>query len=322
MQVGLWIWSLVVAFALTAAFLPFLIRYFRAHGEGQTIWEKGLSWHEKKNGTPTMGGLMFISATVVTTIVIGLLRGNLDTSAGILLFTMVFYGLLGMWDDSIKVFNRQNDGLKAWQKLLGQIVGAVIFMIVFMHEGFSMSLHIPFIGNVALGLLYPVFAIIWLIGFSNAVNLTDGLDGLATGLSIISFLAYAVIAQHQHQYGVLLFCAAVVGALAAFLLWNHKPAQIFMGDMGSLALGGSLAAVAILLHHELSLLWVGGVFVIETATVIIQVSYFRMTHGKRLFKMTPIHHQFELDGWSEWRIDGTFWAIGAVLALTGVWAMW
>lgn len=322
MQLGLWIGSLGVAFAITALCLPGLIRYFRAHGEGQTIWEKGLSWHEKKNGTPTMGGLMFIVAIVITVIGIGLWQHVLNSSAGILLFTLVFYGLLGMWDDSIKVFERQNDGLKAWQKMLGQIVGAIIFMLVLGHEGFSTSLHVPLLGNLSLGVGYIIFAIIWLIGFSNAVNLTDGLDGLATGLSIIAFLAYALIAQHQHQSGVQVFCLAVVGALVAFLLWNHKPAKIFMGDMGSLALGGSLAAVAILLHHELSLLWVGGVFVIETATVIIQVSYFRLTHGKRLFKMTPIHHQFELDGWGEWRIDLTFWAVGAFLAATGVWAMW
>ncbi|GKT03576.1 phospho-N-acetylmuramoyl-pentapeptide-transferase [Furfurilactobacillus sp. WILCCON 0119] len=322
MQLNIWIWSLVVAFAITAIFLPFLIRYFRAHGEGQTIWEKGLSWHEKKNGTPTMGGLMFIVAAIVTTLIVGLVQHHLDGSAGMLMFTMIFYGALGMWDDSIKVFNRQNDGLKARQKMLGQIIGAVVFVIMFAIAGFSMNLHVPFVGNVPLGIGYGLFAIIWLIGFSNAVNLTDGLDGLATGLSIIAFLAYGIIAQHQQQYGVMTFCLATVGALAAFLLWNHKPAQIFMGDMGSLALGGALAAVAILLHHELSLLWVGGVFVTETATVMIQVSYFHITHGKRLFKMTPIHHQFELDGWGEWRIDLTFWAIGAVMAITGIWAMW
>ncbi|MYV04628.1 phospho-N-acetylmuramoyl-pentapeptide-transferase [Furfurilactobacillus milii] len=322
MQVRIWLWSLIIAFAVAAIFLPFLIRYFRAHGEGQTIWEKGLSWHEKKNGTPTMGGLMFITASVVATLIVGIWQHVLNGSAGILLFTLVFYGLLGMWDDSIKVFNRQNDGLKAWQKMLGQIVGAIVFIIVFSYEGFSMSLRVPFIGDVPLGVGYVLFAIIWLIGFSNAVNLTDGLDGLATGLSIIAFLAYGIIAQHQRQYGVMVFCLTVVGALAAFLIWNHKPAKIFMGDMGSLALGGALAAVSLLLHHELSLLWVGGVFVIETATVMIQVSYFHITHGKRLFKMTPIHHQFELDGWGEWRIDLTFWAIGAVFAATGVWAMW
>ncbi len=158
----------------------------------------------------------------------------------------------------------------------------------------------------------------WLL---KRVNLTDGLDGLVAGLGSISFAAYAIVAWHQKQLDVAMFCIAVVGGLLAFLIYNHKPAKIFMGDMGSLALGGALATVSILLHHELSLIWIGLIFVIETLSVMLQVLSFKLT-GKRIFLMSPIHHHFEMKGWSEWRIDLTFWAVGLITALTGIWAMW
>ena len=160
------------------------------------------------------------------------------------------------------------------------------------------------------------------MGFSNAVNLTDGIDGLVAGQAAIAFALYAILAYHQDQFGIMLFCVAVVGALVGFLIFNHNPAKIFMGDMGSLALGGALAAVAFLLQHPFSLLFIGIIFVIETATVIIQVTYYHRT-GKRLFKMTPIHHQFEMDGWNEWKIDTVFWLVGAVVgAITLVVIIW
>ncbi|WP_429971260.1 phospho-N-acetylmuramoyl-pentapeptide-transferase [Fructilactobacillus sp. Tb1] len=314
-----WLLPLLGGFFLTLIITPFLISYFRAHKEGQVIWTQGLSWHAKKGGTPTMGGLGFITATIITGLVYGFVFHALNASLLILMFVFLFFGLIGMWDDSIKVFNHQNDGFKAWQKFALQVVGSLIFALVYYANGFPMAIN--FFGtDLYLGFFYILFVIFWITGFSNAVNLTDGLDGLASGLSAISFGAYAVVAYAQAQYEVMAFCLTIVGALLGFLVFNHKPAKIFMGDMGSLALGAALAAVSIMLHHELSLLWIGLLFVVETLSVIIQVSCYRLT-GKRIFKMTPIHHSFEMSGWSEWKIDIVFWLVGLFAAVTGVWVM-
>ncbi|KID41306.1 phospho-N-acetylmuramoyl-pentapeptide-transferase [Fructilactobacillus fructivorans] len=312
-----WLIPLVGGFIITLGLTPVLVSYFRSKHEGQMIREEGPSWHENKSGTPTMGGLGFIIAIVITCLVYGLVVNQLKSTLLILLFVLVFYGLIGMWDDSIKLFKRQNEGFKAWQKFLLQIVGALVFAWVYYADGFPMSIRFFNLGEIPLGYFYVLFIIFWLAGFSNAVNLTDGLDGLVSGLAIIAFGAYAVVAYFQHQFEVEIFCMSVAGALLAFLIFNHKPAKIFMGDMGSLALGGALAAVSILLHHELSLLWIGLVFVIETASVILQVTSFKLT-GKRIFKMTPIHHSFEMMGWSEWKIDIVFWLVGLFTAITGV----
>ena len=172
-------------------------------------------------------------------------------------------------------------------------------------------------GTTSIGWIYALFIIFWMVGFSNAVNLTDGLDGLVTGLAVISFGAYFVIALFQKQTEVAVFCLTIIGALLGFFPFNHKPAQIFMGDMGSLALGASLAAVSLLLHHEWSLLIISLVYVLETASVILQVASFKTT-GKRIFKMTPIHHTFEMIGWSEWKIDLTFWGFQLICAIIAV----
>lgn len=307
---------IIISFLITLIFMPSLIGYFRRKHEGQMIREEGPKWHEKKSGTPTMGGLLFIIAIIIASLISGGVAHMMNPTLLILLFILVLYGLLGMWDDSIKLFRRQNEGLKAWQKLAGQIVGGLIFTLVYAHH-FPLALKIPFMGDLHLGWFYAIFIIFYLTGFSNAVNLTDGLDGLVSGLSIIAFLAYAVVALVQHQMDVAIFCLAVVGSLCAFMVFNHKPAKIFMGDMGSLALGGSLAAVSILVHHELSLIWIGFMFVLETLSVMIQVTSFKLT-GKRVFLMSPIHHHFEMLGWSEWKIDIVFWSVGTILAITGV----
>lgn len=307
----------IISFLITIIFMPQLIKYFRNRNEGQMIREEGPSWHEKKSGTPTMGGLMFILAIVIADVIGGFAFHENTASFWILLFILVLYGLVGMWDDSIKLFHRQNEGLKAWQKMSAQILGALIFAAVYVHEGFPLALKLPFGPDLSLGYFYILFIVFWLVGFSNAVNLTDGLDGLVSGLSVIAFSAYGIIALHQSQSSVAMFCFTVVGALLAFFVFNHKPAKIFMGDMGSLALGGALATVSILVHHELSLLWIGIIFVMETASVILQVTSFKLT-GKRIFKMTPIHHHFEMLGWSEWKVDTVFWLIGLVTAVTGV----
>ncbi|MGQ2282081.1 phospho-N-acetylmuramoyl-pentapeptide-transferase [Apilactobacillus kunkeei] len=307
---------IIISFLITLIFMPSLIGYFRRKHEGQMIREEGPKWHEKKSGTPTMGGLLFIIAIIIASLISGGVAHMMNPTLLILLFILVLYGLLGMWDDSIKLFRRQNEGLKAWQKLAGQIVGGLIFTFVYANH-FPLALKIPFMGDLHLGWFYAIFIIFYLTGFSNAVNLTDGLDGLVSGLSIIAFLAYAVVALVQHQMDVAIFCLAVVGALCAFMVFNHKPAKIFMGDMGSLALGGSLAAVSILVHHELSLIWIGFMFVLETLSVMIQVTSFKLT-GKRVFLMSPIHHHFEMLGWSEWKIDIVFWSVCTILAITGV----
>lgn len=302
-----------LSLVLTVVFLPLFISYAHKKKQGQMIREEGPKWHEKKSGTPTMGGFVFNFVILFTSIVVPIIFHNLNPQILILDFILILYGFLGFWDDSIKLWKKQNEGLKPWQKLAGQIVGGIVFLFVYRFEGFPFS--ISFFGHeLHLGFIFILFVIFWLVGFSNAVNLTDGIDGLVAGQATIAFGAYAVIAYVQAQYAVLTFCLAVMGALLAFLGFNHKPAKIFMGDMGSLALGGALAAVSILLHHELSLLLIGIIFVCETASVMLQVAYFRKT-GKRLFKMSPIHHHFELSGWSEWRIDLTFWGVGLLAAV-------
>ena len=308
--------TLVCSFLITFLLMPSLIRYFRAKKEGQQIRKEGPKWHAKKAGTPTMGGLLFIISAVITILVVGGFLGMLTNTMWALLFILVVYGLIGMWDDSIKIFHHQNEGFKAWQKALCQVIAAMVFTVIYQHEGFQMGF-----GTSQIGWWYGLFIIFWIVGFSNAVNLTDGLDGLVSGLSIISFLAYLIIALvniNQPGYAeIALFCLARIGTLCGFFPYNHKPAKIFMGDMGSLAIGASLAAVSLLLHHEWSLLVIGIVYVCETASVIMQVASFKLT-GKRIFKMTPIHHHFELCGWSEWKIDIVFWCVGLIASIIAV----
>lgn len=308
--------TLICSFLITFLLMPSLIRYFHAKKEGQQIRKEGPKWHAKKAGTPTMGGLLFIISAVITILVVAGFLGMLTNTMWVLLFILVVYGLIGMWDDSIKIFHHQNEGFKAWQKALCQVIAAMIFTVIYQHEGFQMGF-----GTSQVGWWYGLFIIFWIVGFSNAVNLTDGLDGLVSGLSIISFLAYLIIALvniNQPGYAeIALFCLAMIGTLCGFFPYNHKPAKIFMGDMGSLAIGASLAAVSLLLHHEWSLLVIGIVYVCETASVIMQVASFKLT-GKRIFKMTPIHHHFELCGWSEWKIDIVFWCVGLIASIIAV----
>ncbi|WP_435302717.1 phospho-N-acetylmuramoyl-pentapeptide-transferase [Ligilactobacillus cholophilus] len=307
---------LLMSMVLTAVCLPVFINYAHKKKQGQMIREEGPKWHEKKSGTPTMGGFVFNFVILFTGIMVSLMYHCLNPQILILNFILILYGFLGFWDDSIKLWKKQNEGLKPWQKLAGQIVGGIVFLLVYHFEGLPFSINL-FGYEVNLGFIFVLFVIFWLVGFSNAVNLTDGIDGLVAGQSIIAFGAYAVIAFAQHQYDVLVFCLSVIGALIAFLLFNHKPAKIFMGDMGSLALGGALAAVSILVHHALSLLIIGIIFVIETLSVILQVTSFKLT-GKRIFKMSPIHHHFEMCGWNEWKIDIVFWTIGLIAAAISV----
>jgi phospho-N-acetylmuramoyl-pentapeptide-transferase len=281
--------------------------------QGQEIRDEGPKWHNSKAGTPTMGGLGFLAAAVITAIWFSLWAHQMTTSLLILVFVLLLYGIIGFLDDFIKLSKKQNEGLTSGQKFIAQVIVAIVFYIVYRMEGYPNTLN--FFGiDLPLNIIYGLFVIIWLVGFSNAVNLTDGIDGLVSGLGTISFATYGIIAWHQQQYEVLIVCLAVMGGLVGFFPYNKKPAKIFMGDVGSLALGGLLAAVSIILHQEWTLLLVGLVYIFETASVIIQVTSFKMT-GKRVFKMSPLHHHFEMSGWSEWKVDTVFWAIGLIASI-------
>lgn len=306
------------SFALTVAIMPLFIGYFQMKKQGQTTREDGPTWHNVKTGTPTMGGVVFLIAAFITSLFVGFWKQALTPTLLICLFILVLYGLLGFLDDFIKIFKKRNMGLNSKQKLLGQILGGLIFYWVYRSEGLPDSLDFFGLTTIHLGIFYGIFVIFWLVGFSNAVNLTDGIDGLVAGLGTISFGTYAIIAWKQQQYDVLIVCLAVIGGLLGFFPYNKKPAKIFMGDVGSLALGGLLAAISILLRQEWTLLLIGLVYVCETASVILQVASYKL-FGKRIFKMSPIHHHFEMCGWSEWKIDIVFWSTALVCSVLTLW---
>lgn len=309
---------IVCSFAITVAVMPMFIGYFQMKKQGQTTREDGPTWHNVKTGTPTMGGLVFLVASFITSLLVGLWKQELTPSLLIILFILVLYGILGFLDDFIKVFKKRNLGLNSRQKLIGQIIGGLVFYFVYRSEGLPDTLDLFGVVTLPLGIFYGVFVIFWLVGFSNAVNLTDGIDGLVAGLGTISFATYAIIAWKQQQFDVVIICLSVIGGLLGFFPYNRKPAKIFMGDVGSLALGGLLAAISIILRQEWTLLLIGLVYVCETASVILQVASFKL-FGKRIFKMSPIHHHFEMCGWSEWKIDVIFWLAGAVCSAITLW---
>lgn len=309
---------IVGSFAITVAVMPMFIGYFQMKKQGQITREDGPTWHNVKTGTPTMGGVVFLVASFITSLLVGLWKQELTPSLLIILFILVLYGLLGFLDDFIKVFKKRNMGLNSRQKLIGQIIGGLVFYGVYRSEGLPDSLDLFGVVSLPLGIFYGVFVIFWLVGFSNAVNLTDGIDGLVAGLGTISFATYGIIAWKQQQFDVVIICLSVIGGLLGFFPYNRKPAKIFMGDVGSLALGGLLAAISILLRQEWTLLLIGLVYVCETASVILQVASFKL-FGKRIFKMSPIHHHFEMSGWSEWKIDIVFWLIGAICSGITLW---
>lgn len=311
---------IAVSFALTVAIMPLFIGYFQMKKQGQVTREDGPTWHNVKTGTPTMGGVVFLIASFVTSIVAGYWLDQLTPSLLIILFILVLYGLLGFLDDFIKVFKKRNLGLNSRQKLFGQILGGIIFYLVYRNEGFADTLDLFGLVSVPLGIFYGVFIIFWLVGFSNAVNLTDGIDGLVSGLGTISFATYGIIAWKQQQFDVVIICLSVIGGLIGFFPYNKKPAKIFMGDVGSLALGGLLAAISIILRQEWTLLLIGLVYVCETASVILQVGSFKL-FGRRIFKMSPIHHHFEMCGWSEWKIDIVFWSVAFVCSGLTLWIL-
>ncbi|ASF39314.1 MULTISPECIES: phospho-N-acetylmuramoyl-pentapeptide-transferase [Halobacillus] len=313
--------TMALSFALTVVISPIIIPYLRRLKFGQAIREEGPESHQKKSGTPTMGGVMIIIAVLVTTLCASywFTPGSSNVHLFLVLFVLLGYGLLGFLDDYIKVALKRNLGLTSKQKMAGQIIIALVVYIILERTGFPTFITVPGTSfELELGWGYGLLILFMLVGGSNAVNLTDGLDGLLAGTAAIAFGAFAILAwTDQSNVEVTIFTLAVVGALLGFLVFNAHPAKVFMGDTGSLALGGAIAIAAILTKLELILVIIGGVFVLETLSVIIQVISFKTT-GKRVFKMSPLHHHYELKGWSEWRVVTTFWTVGLVFAVLGI----
>ncbi len=338
----------LTALFLTLALGPGLIHKLRELSFGQYIREEGPKSHQKKAGTPTMGGLLIVISIVVST----LLWANLaNRYVWISIFGLLAFGGIGFMDDYAKVTKKRNLGLSSWQKFWAQVGCAIVigFMLLLLHadKAYSTAVNVPFFKQFKPDLLiepltknfwtYPLAFVLFyivivfiMVGSSNAVNLTDGLDGLAVGLMVIAsgamtalcyvsshlqFSEYLDLARLPNSQELTIFCASMFGASLGFLWYNCHPAQIFMGDVGSLALGGALGTVAVLIKQEILLTLIGGVFVIEALSVILQVGSYKLRHGKRIFKMAPIHHHFEALGWPEEKVIARFWIAGLVMSL-------
>lgn len=309
---------LAISFIISVILGPIIIPLLRRFKFGQSIREEGPKSHMKKAGTPTMGGVIFLLSIIATTVIMSLVKGAFTSQTIILVLVLIGFGVVGFLDDGLKIIFKRNLGLTSLQKLIAQIVISIAAYFLLKMGTFHNTVQIPFTDfAIHLGLTYVLFLVFWLVGFSNAVNLTDGLDGLVSGTASIAFAAYGVLALLNDQLDAAIFAFSVVGALLGFLIFNANPAKVFMGDTGSLALGGALAMLSILVGQELLLLLIGIIFVLETLSVMMQVTSFKLT-GKRIFKMSPLHHHFELSGWSEWRIVLTFWLTALVAALIAV----
>lgn len=300
-----------------------LIPILKSHKVGQKVSLQIGERHLSKDGTPTLGGLIFIIPTVVTMLLLWF-RGSITMSSNVIILLIVFlgYALLGFVDDFLKLKYKNNAGLNIMTKLVFQTLIALIFFYIYMKNGNDPVVEITSLGiELNLGWVYGLFILFLLVGTSNAVNITDGLDGLAGGLSAIAFFAYGLLAWNagwlEGYQELAIFCFCLVGSLLGFLFYNTHPAKIFMGDTGSLSLGAALATVAILTKHELSLALVGGVFIVETLSSLIQMIAIIKFH-KKVFRMAPLHHHFEQLGWAERDIVKLFWIIGLLLAMGAV----
>ena len=310
-----------VAFVITAAIGPAVIRYLRKMKFGQKILEIGPKWHMNKQNIPTMGGFMFIIGIAVAVLAGNTLLGGVSVSSLAVLGLAAAYGAVGLVDDYAKIRKKENAGLTPKQKLVLQILVAGAFILVLFLESDGLpALWIPFTA-VAIPLpwpLYIIFAAFVIVGADNAVNLTDGIDGLAAGVTLPVAIFFVFVGIARQDAGVMLFAAALAGGLAAFLIYNFNPAKVFMGDTGSLFLGGAVAGLAFACDMPLILLLVGLIYIIETLSVILQVTYFKVSGGKRLFKMAPIHHHFEMCGWGEKKIVLIFSGATILLLPAGV----
>ena len=306
----------LISFAVSVALGPVIIPFLRRLKMGQTEREEGVKSHLKKAGTPTMGGLIFLIATTVTSL---FFVKDYPKIVPILFLTLGF-GLIGFLDDYLKVVLKRSDGLLAWQKLLCQLVITGIFAFYMIrYTDVTLELLIPFSGGRALDIGWLAVPLLFIVVLAtvNGVNFTDGLDGLASSVTVMVAVFFTVVAVGR-QSGIAPITCAVVGGLLGFLVFNVFPAKIFMGDTGSLALGGFVAGTAYMLNMPLFIPIVGLIYAVELLSVVLQVSYFKLTHGKRLFKMSPIHHHFELCGWSETRIVTVFSIITALLCLVSL----
>lgn len=320
--------TLLAVYLLTVVLARFIIPILKSHKAGVRILEIGPRWHKSKEGTPIMGGICFILAILISILTLILVAFLRDDAHGLLpmaltLVLAVGNGLIGFVDDFCKLVKKQNEGLRPWQKLVLQLLIAVLYL-VFMARfgGMQTALYLPYFGiEVELGIFYYALAVLFILGFVNSVNLTDGVDGLASSVTLAVGLFFAVAAHLAADRGLLLISACIVGGTFGFLMYNFHPARVFMGDTGSLFLGGIVVGAAFQLNNPLILLAVGFIYLCEAASVMLQVGYFKLTHGKRLFKMAPIHHHFEKCGWGENRIVFVFTGITllfAALALFGI----
>ena len=306
-------WKLVLAaFAVCAALGPVLIPFLHKLKFGQSIRDCGPESHMKKSGTPTMGGLMIMAGLVIAVALVG----KLTPAVLIALFLTLGHCVIGFLDDFIKVVMKRNLGLTAKQKMALQLLMAAAYIYYAVSHSLSTAVWIPGVNAIVdIGPAYYFFVVLLLVGTTNAVNLTDGLDGLVSFVTLPVALAFGYIAASLGQQDLAGFAMAMLGACAGFLVYNHHPAKVFMGDTGSLALGGGIAALALLTKTELLLVLLGGVYVAETMSVIIQVSYFKYTGGKRIFRMSPLHHHYELGGWKETKVVAVFTAVSCLLAV-------
>lgn len=320
--------AMMIGFILSIVIGFILVPFLRKKKIGQTVSVFLKNKHKEKDGVPTMGGLIFILSTVITIILL-LITNKIEytTNLFIILFVFIGYGLIGFIDDFLIIKRKNNIGLTEIQKLFGQLIIAVIFFYLFMKTGHDATLNIYTLGiEIHMGWLYGAFILFVLVASSNAVNITDGLDGLAGGLSFIAFLTFGVISYYtgwlEGYEEIAMFSFILAGSILGFLVFNVHPAKIFMGDTGSLCLGATLGTIAILTRHEVLLILIGIVFVIETITCLIQRYYYKLTK-RRIFPMTPIHHTFEMLGWKEIDIVKLFWIIGLIASLIaliyGVW---
>lgn len=309
------LWALLTAVAISAVSGPFIIKGLHKWHFAQSVRDCGPEAHKKKNGTPTMGGIIIMLAIVLSTF----LWCSITPRLGVALWLLLGYGVIGFIDDSIKIIFHRNLGLTSKQKLVLQIIVAAVYLI---HPGDVQAntthIWVPgFNTHVDLGIWYYLFATLLLVGTTNAVNLTDGLDGLASWVTVPVTLAFAFIGYHNGQPLVGTFALTICGGALGFLIFNHYPAKVFMGDTGSLALGGGIAALALLTNTELLLVLIGAVYVAEAMSVMLQVAYFKHTGGKRIFRMAPLHHHYELGGLNEVQVVKRFTLVSAICSLLG-----
>lgn len=313
------VFAIMIGFLTSVVLGLLLIPALKRMNVGQRISVFVGESHRKKEGTPTMGGLIFIIATLLTTFIL-LITNKISytNNLGIVLVVFFGYALIGFLDDYLSIKRRNNEGLTEVQKLVGQVIIALAFFYMYIKNGGQTALVVSTLGiRIEMGWVYGLFILFLLVGASNAVNLTDGLDGLAGGLSAIAFIAFSLISMVVGFEDMGIFTLILAGSLLGFLVFNTHPAKVFMGDTGSLALGGVMATIAVLTHREITLAVVASIFIIETLSVILQVIWLRV-FKRKLFLMTPLHHHFEKLGWQEQDIVKLFWVVGLLLAMCGI----